>query len=266
MNLNAENVKDVIDNLDLGGMTGRDAMRHIGRETIMAILSVRGAAKLLSVKLGFANSGALSVATADLGWRQASTRDDAGMGTTKPRGTTPPKIKGSLPFKTANAIAKVLNIDTEENEVTWDDFKRALDVMGDNWLDHLFSRLNGRDSDGGKDFTSWIDSNRAADIAKAEAERLAAEKAEREADPMFQAKERIKRLDKLLDQKELEIAELKARVAALESPRSGHGVPLTKDMVRILRQRFHPDRNNGDPELCEAVIKLVNGLAQDAGL
>ena len=167
MNVNAENVKDVIDSLDLGGMTGRDAMRHIGRETIMAILSVRGAAKLLSEKLGFANSGAISVATADLGWREAGTRDDGGMGTTKPRAV---KIKGSLPSKTSAAIAIVIGLNPAEDDIGWTEYLRAVDMQGADWIDHLYHRLGGRNSDGGKDFTAWIDSNRAADAARAEAE------------------------------------------------------------------------------------------------
>src|SRR5574343_1064787 len=104
--MNVNDLQTLIDCLDLGGMTGRAAMKYVGQTCIMSILEHRGAAKLLAAKLGFANSGALSVATADLGWRVAGTRDDAGMGTSKPRGNV--KIKGSLPAKTSAAIAMVL--------------------------------------------------------------------------------------------------------------------------------------------------------------
>ena len=264
MNVNDENVKYVIDGLDLGGLSGREAMRYVGRETIMEILAVRGAGKLLAEKLGMANSGVLSVATADMGWREANTRNNDGMSTAKRSRNV--KISGSLPFKTALAVARVLNIDPEETDIGWDEFTLALESHGEEWIAHLMSRLGGPETEGGKDLSMWIESNRAADAIRAEAVRLAAEKAARAADPLFQAKERIKRLDKMLDEKELEIAELKARIAKLESPRSGNGLPLDVEMLRIIRQRFHPDRNNGNPDLCEKVMKWVNGLAVDAGL
>src|SRR5574343_66568 len=253
--MNAKELKDLIDGLSLGGFQGRAAMKFVGRETIMSILANRGAAALLAEKLGFANSGVLSVATADLGWRTAGTRDHDGMGT-KPRGNV--KIKGSLPSKTSAAIAMVLGMNPAEDDIGWDEFTLARDQQGEDWVNHLFTRLGGRDSGGGKDFADWIESNTLADKARAEAVKAAAEKAARESDPMFQAKERIKRLDAKLDEKELEVAELKARIAALqENP----AYSLSKDMLRLIRQRFHPDRDNGNAELCGQITSWINSIA-----
>src|SRR5574343_1100833 len=98
--MNVNELKSMIDGLDLGGHTGREAMRFVGKDKIMSILANRGAAALLAARLGFAHSGVLSVATADLGWRESGTRDhDGGMGTSKPRA-----VKGNLPSKTSAAI------------------------------------------------------------------------------------------------------------------------------------------------------------------
>src|SRR5574343_275846 len=252
--MNVKELKSMIDVLDLGGLTGRDAMRFVGQACIMSLLGHRGAAKLLAEKLGFASSGVLSVATAEMGWRVAGTRDaDGGNKTAKNV-----KIKGNLPSKTSAAIAKVLGLDLEYDDIGWPEYLRAVDMQGADWIDHLYVRLGGRDSDGGKDFTAWIDSNRMADIAKAEAVKAAAEKAAREADPLFQAKERIKRLDAKLNEKELEITELKARIAALQDNPT---YDLNKDMLRLISQRFHPDRANGNAELCGQITSWINSIA-----
>src|SRR5574343_1930464 len=228
-------------------------MKAMGQELVMSILEVRGATKLFAEFCGFANPGVVSVATADLGWRVAGTRgsNSGGNGNVK--------IKGTLPYKTAFAIARVHGEpDPEEFEpstVTWQNFKDALEVMGADWLELVYKRLGGKESDGGQSFTAWIDSNK-------EAEELAAKKA----DPLYQAKESIRVMQTIIRDKEIEIDSLKSEIAELErriaaGPRKTNGGILTSAMKKLMQQRFHPDKQNGNDEtMYTALSQWINAL------
>ena len=133
-----DEVKAFLNGFDKKGLDGRDLMRAIGQDTMMAMIAVRGSSAFIAEWLGFSNPGVLSVATADLGWRVAGTRGPSGSS-----GTV--KVKGSLPYKTAFAVAKVIGLEPDPEEfepstVTWQNFKDALDVMGADWLELLFKR------------------------------------------------------------------------------------------------------------------------------
>src|SRR5574343_20377 len=255
MNANFKTLQDVesfLSSFDRHGLTGRELMKSMGQELVMSILDVRGATKLFAEFCGFANPGVVSVATADLGWRVAGTRGPSGSSTTV-------KIKGALPYKTAFAIARVHgDTDPEEFEpssVTWQQYKDALDVMGADWLELLFKRLGGKESDGGKSFQQWIDSNKAA-------EELAAKKS----DPLYQAKESSRVIQTIIRDKEIEIDSLKSEIAELErriaaGPRKTNGGILTSAMKKLMIQRFHPDKQNGnDPEMYNTLAQWINAL------
>jgi len=212
--------------------------------------------ELLILEIGYANEGALYNALRAAGYI------DGGSVNTGTRNATPKagKVKGCLPFKTANAIARVLNIDPEIDDIGWTEFQQALSqqVEPENWLGLLFHRLGGTESEGGKAFQDWIDSNRAIDAAAAAA-------AERAADPTIQLKENMKKLNRLLDEREREIEDLKAELLAEKAkPRSNgrvnRGGELTQDMLRLLKQRFHPDKNNGSEELCTSIMQWLNAI------
>lgn len=248
-----DEVKAFLNDFDKKGLDGRDLMRAIGQDTMMAMIAVRGSSAFIAEWLGFSNPGVLSVATADMGWRVAGTRgsNSGGNGNVK--------IKGTLPYKTAFAIARVHgDTDPEEFEpstVTWQNFKDALEVMGADWLELLYKRLGGKESDGGQSFTAWIDSNKAA-------EELAAKKA----DPLYQAKESIRVMQTIIRDKEIEIDSLKSEIAELErriaaGPRKTNGGILTSAMKKLMQQRFHPDKQNGNDEtMYTALSQWINAL------
>ncbi len=211
--------------------------------------------ELLILEIGYANEGALYNALRAAGYI------DGGSVNTGTRNATPKagKVKGCLPFKTANAIARVLNLDPEIDDIGWLEFKAAYVAQSEpeNWIGLLMHRLGGTESEGGKSFQDWIDSNTAIDAAKAAAEARAN-------DPTIQFKDKISKLNKLLDEKEREVYELREQLerakSAQRSSRVNRGGELTTDMLRIMKQRFHPDRNNGNPELCNAVMQWLNAI------
>lgn len=248
-----QDVQAYLDGFSKNGLDGRDLMRAVGQETMMNMIAVRGASAVISAWLGFSNPGVLSVATADLGWRVAGTRGPSGSS-----GTV--KVKGSLPYKTAFAVAKVIGLEPDPEEfepstVTWQNFKDALEVMGADWLELLYKRLGGKESDGGKSFQQWIDSNKASD-------ELAAKKA----DPLYQAKESIRVMQTIIRDKEIEIDSLKSEIAELERriaarPRKTNGGILTSAMKKLMQQRFHPDKQNGNDEtMYTALSQWINAL------
>lgn len=205
--------------------------------------------ELLILEIGYANEGALYNALRAAGYI------DGGSVNTGTRNATPKagKVKGCLPFKTANAIARVLNIDPEIDDIGWTEFQQALSqqVEPENWLDLLFHRLGGTESEGGKAFQDWIDSNRAIDAAAAAA-------AERAADPTIQLKEQLKKARQEIDELKSALESEKAKPKA--NGRVNRGGELTADMLKLLKQRFHPDRNNGSPELCNAIMQWLNAI------
>lgn len=210
----------------------------------------------LVLEIGYANEGALYNAL-----REAGFIDGGSVNTgTRSNGTAKAgKVKGCLPMKTAAAVARALGLDVETDDIGWTEFKQALDAQSEpeNWLGLLFHRLGGNESDGGKSLQDWIDSNRAIDAAKAAAELRAA-------DPTIRLKEQLAKANKLLDERENEIEDLKAELerakSAQRSSRVNRGGELTADMLRLLKQRFHPDRNNGSPELCTAIMQWLNAI------
>ena len=208
--------------------------------------------------IGYANEGALYNALRAAGYLDGGPVNTGARsnGTSTKTG----KVKGCLPLKTSFAIARVLGIDPEEVDIGcigWNEFKQALGEQDEpeNWIGLLMHRLGGAESDGGKSFQQWIESNRAIEAAIEEAKARAA-------DPTFQLKESIKKLNRLLDEKEKEIDELREQLerAKSASSRVNRGGELTEQMLRIMKQRFHPDRNNGSPELCNAVMQWLNAI------
>lgn len=163
------NAQEKIDALNLNGKVRRAAMEVIGKDVIMGILQERGAAKILAEKLGFANSGALSVATGDLGWRGVSTRTGNGESENKESKVVVKRAaKCVLPAVTAAwAIAQLqgawcaLGNDPDEfdpPELTPEVFRNipAFKAQRDGWLRHLAQKLGGLDSDAAKDFRAWL--------------------------------------------------------------------------------------------------------------
>lgn len=235
----------------------------LSQTEIMAEWNAGGARREALVELlGFASSNGMYNALRALGWIPGGPVSGNNCSGEKRQST---KIKGCLPFKVMVRIAKILDIDLEENEPGWTEFKTVCENDPDFEGFAMHRLAGGTDSDGGKSFQQWIDSNRANDKAIADA-------AARAADPTIQLKEKLAKANSLLDARECEIDELKTRIATLEvelaaaksrpatrGPRMGG--ELTQDMLRIMKQRFHPDKNNGSPELCTAVMQWLNAIA-----
>lgn len=238
---------------NLKGLTGRDAMRFVGKDAILDAIKEHGQ-KAVSEALGMANPGVLSAALADLGWRERGTRQSNGDKRSS-------KIRGCLPVKTGIAVAIVLGREPEDGpDMNWENFKQAVAIKGEDWVNLLIIRLGGHDSEGAASLKTWISSNQ-------EADRLAAEKAAREADPLFQKNAEISALKAEIKVSAQRISELEtllkeAEETARMSSRSGRGVPrggeLTVEMLRLMKQRFHPDKNNGSPEICTAIMAWLN--------
>lgn len=205
-------------------------------------------------RLGFASSNGMYNALRALGWIPGGPVGNGGNGGGEKRTS---KIKGCLPFKVMVRIAKILEIDLEEQEPGWDEFLLVTQSDPDFESFAMHRLAGGPDSDGGKSFQQWIDSNRAHDRAIAEA-------AARAADPTIQIKEKLAKANNEIDALKTRIATLEAELAAAKSrpatrgPRMGG--ELTNDMLRIMKQRFHPDKNNGSPELCTAVMQWLNAI------
>lgn len=229
-------------------------------EAMMAAWNAGGESRaFLVLEIGYANEGALYNAL-----REAGFIDGGSVNTgTRSNGSATPKagkVKGCLPMKTAAAVARVLGLDVEEDDIGWNEFKAALAQQSEpeNWLGLIMHRLGGAESDGGKSLQDWIDSNRAIDAAAAAA-------AARAADPTIQLKEKISKLNKLLDEREDTIADLRAELerakAAQRSSRVNRGGELTADMLKLLKQRFHPDKQNGnDPAMYNGIMQWLNAI------
>lgn len=214
----------------------------------------------LTRKLGFASSNGLYNALRAMGYIAGGPVSGGDGGKRSNSG----KIKGCLPIKVQARIAKELGLDMEEDEIGWTEWVRVSNE--DETFEGLtMSRLaGGEESEGGKSYRQWIETNRANDRAIADA-------AARAADPTIQLKDKLAKANRLLDERECEIDELKTRIETLEvelaaeksrpatrGPRMGG--ELTQDMLRIMKQRFHPDKNNGSPELCTAVMQWLNAI------
>lgn len=174
------NAQEKIEALNLNGLVRRAAMEKIGKDTIMNILAERGTAKLLAEKLGFANSGALSVATGDLGWREIGHREN-GAEKQENAPKTVKRMKGIIPSVTEVwASAQLMaahcaaggDVDSFEAPViTPDIFKNipAFKMQRDGWLRHVDTKLGGIDSDAAKDFRIWLGAPLTAKQAESEA-------------------------------------------------------------------------------------------------
>lgn len=203
----------------------------------------------LIVAIGYANEGATYNALKSAGYI-VSDSDNSDKPT---RAKSAGKVRGCLPFKTANAIARVLNLDPEVDDIGWLQFKVAYDMQSapDDWMGLLMHRLGGAESDGGKSLQDWIDSNRAIDAAAAAA-------AERANDPTIQLKEKLAKAHKEINELRAELEAEKARPKS--NGRVNRGGELTEQMLKLLKQRFHPDRNNGSEELCTAIMQWLNAI------
>lgn len=160
------NAIEKINTLNLNGLLRKAAMEKIGKDTIMGILAERGTAKLLAEKLGFANSGALSVATGDLGWREVGHRGDSEKQENAPK--TVKRMKGIIPSVTEVwASAQLMaahcaaggDSDTFEAPVITPDVFRsipAFKMQRQGWLRHVNDKLGGIDSEASRDMRAWL--------------------------------------------------------------------------------------------------------------
>lgn len=116
----------------------------------------------LTERLGFASSNGLYNALRALGWIPGG--PVSGNGNSEKR--TSGKIKGCIPVKVQARIAKVLGLDMEEDDIGWAEWVKV-SIEDDTFEGLSMSRMaGGEDSDGGKSYRAWIDSNRASDKAK----------------------------------------------------------------------------------------------------
>jgi len=211
--------------------------------------------------LGFASANGLYNALRAIGYIAGGpVSGNGGNGEKRTSG----KIKGCLPVKVQARIAKVLGLDMETDDIGWAEWIKV-SIDDDTFEGLSMARLaGGEESEGGKSYRQWIDSNRANDKAIADA-------AARANDPTIQLKEKLAKANSLLDERECEIDELKTRIATLEvelaaaksrpatrGPRMGGD--LDQSMLRLMKQRFHPDRNNGDPETATRVMQWLNAI------
>jgi hypothetical protein len=239
---------------------------NAGQEAVENYLASNGGfTQAAADKFGFSNPGALRNAVASLGWYGLTPPSSRKAGAERPaNGERSPRsskatIKGCIPLKTAVSTAMVLGLDPEESDIGWAEFRKALEIQGEDWLSLLTKRLGGEESEGAKALALWISSNRAADEAAAAA-------AARAADPTIQLREKLAKANKLLDERERQIDDLREQIKALESSlanarrssRVNRGGELTKDMLRLMKQRFHPDRNNGSADLCNSIMQWLN--------
>lgn len=176
------NAQEKIAALNLNGKVRREAMQEIGQDTIMSILSERGSAKALAEKLQFANSGALSVATGDLGWREVGHRDNGDGEVEGEKKPAKQRAKGVLPATTAAWAATQLMAahcatggDADEfdpPELTPEIFREipAFRLQRNGWLKHIEEKLGGINGDAAKAFRQWLGVPITAAQAEAEAE------------------------------------------------------------------------------------------------
>lgn len=229
----------------------------IPQSEIMAEWNAGGERRTALVALlGFASANGMYNALRDLGWIPGGKMNRSPSGNGSPRST---KIKGCLPKKIMYRIAKILDLDLEESdEPGWQEFLTVCELDPDFEGFSMVRLAGGEESDGGKSYRQWIDSNRAND-------RAIAEKLARESDPTFKLQQKIASLVGTIAERDAEITRLESELesAKLSSkPQRGPvmGGELNNDMLRIMKQRFHPDKNNGSPELCEAVMKWLNAI------
>jgi len=167
------------------------------------------------------------------------------------------KIHGCLPFKVMVRISKILDLDMEEVDIGWPEFLAACEADVDFEGFSMVKLAGGPDSDGGKSYQAWIDSNRANDAAL----KLAAEQA---ADPMFRANVKITSQSIEIKALKTELESLKAELETAKRNQGGRGVQrggdLDQSMLRLMKQRFHPDRNNGDQETATKVMQWLNAI------
>lgn len=243
-------------------LKGQARLEAEGRDVVMTFVDMH-TLKECAIEYGFflsdgstPNGGAFHNALVRLGWKDKGASREGG--TTVRKG----KIKGCLPRRLDNAVlkgaGKVWDTDDEDwSEPTWEDFLIACNNVGgdhhgiENWIQSLSKRLKGDEL---SNFSDWIESNRANDAAIA----AAAAKAE--------AAKPANRIATL----ETELAAAKARIEKLEldlcvarklKPSGAQfGGSIDRDMLKILKQRFHPDRNNGSPELCNKVMQWLNAI------
>lgn len=216
----------------------------------------------LVLEVGYANEGACYNAARNAGIIPGGpAKTGNGEGTSR----TPRAPKGTLPIKTAMAICRALGRDPEDYEdMGWNEYSNAYGDLGRDWLELLFTRLGGKESDGGKQFQAWIDYHLA--LEKAEEEKRA-----RESDPAYKvrvqldgAKAEIKALKATLANTQARVSELEndlSKARAMSGSRRTNGGNVTVAMKRLMQQRFHPDKQNGnDAEVYTAIAQFINAI------
>ena len=209
--------------------------------------------ELLGVNAGYASNLRKLVAEAT-GWLLNGAKVER-----TERKTGNVKIKGCLPRKVMYRIAKILDIDLEESdEPSWQEFLTVCELDPDFEGFSMVRLAGGEESDGGKSYRQWIDSNRAND-------RAIAEKLARESDPTFKLQQKIASLVGTIAERDAEITRLESELESAKrssKPQRGPvmGGDLDQAMLRLMKQRFHPDRNNGDPETATKVMQWLNAI------
>lgn len=229
----------------------------IDKKTIMAAWNKGGDERqAICDMIGFASANGMYNALRDIGWLEGGKMNRGSNGNGSPRTG---KIKGCLPRKVMYRIAKELCLDLEESdEPGWNEWKLVSDNDPDFEGFSMVRLAGGEESDGGKSYRQWIDSNRAND-------RAIAEKLARESDPTFKLQQKIASLVGTIAERDAEITRLESELesAKLSSkPQRGPvmGGDLDQAMLRLMKQRFHPDRNNGDPETATKVMQWLNAI------
>ncbi len=214
----------------------------------------------LWAEVGYANEGACYNAARNAGIIAGGPIKNGGDGERKAR-----SCKVSLPIKTAMAICRALGKDPEDYDtIVYDDYCLALDEQGDAWRDMLYTRLGGLESDGGKALFAWV-------YYHVQAELEAQRKRERESDPTYQLKVKLANAQDATRIANDKVADLEKRIGELEQelrqaramsgPKRFTGGVLTVEMKRLMAQRFHPDKQNGNSEeLYTAIIQWINAL------
>ncbi len=210
--------------------------------------------ELLGVNAGYASNLRKLVAEAT-GWLLNGAKVERAE-----RKTSNIKVKGCLPRKVMYRIAKELGLDLEvSDEPGWNEWKLVSDNDPDFEGFSMVRLAGGEESDGGKSYRQWIDSNRAADQAVKDA-------AEKAADPMFQLKEKLSRYAARIVERDIEIKNLKEELENAKRNNTGGRGPrmggeLTAEGLKLLKQRFHPDKQNGnDPALYTSVMQWLNAI------
>ncbi len=211
----------------------------------------------LDVNAGYASNLRKLVAAAT-GWLLNGAKVERSERTERKTGNV--KVKGCLPRKVMYRIAKILDIDLEESdEPSWQEFLTVCELDPDFEGFSMVRLAGGPDSEGGQSFQQWIDSNRAND-------RAIAEKLARESDPTFKLQQKIASLVVTIAERDAEITRLESELETAKRsatrPQRGPvmGGDLDQAMLRLMKQRFHPDRNNGDPETATKVMQWLNAI------